>query len=37
MGLAESLHLIIKPLTDTIFLGTKLFIITLLKKAFVHK
>ena len=32
MELAESLRLIIKPLTDMIFLGTKLFISALLKK-----
>ena len=32
MGLAERLCLIIKPLTDMIFLYTKLFIGTLFKK-----
>ena len=36
MGLAESLRLIIKPLTDMIFLHTKLFIITLIEKTLVH-
>ena len=36
LGLAESLRLIVKPLTDMIFLDTKLFIITLLKKTFVY-
>ena len=37
MGLADSLRLIIKPLTDTVFLDTKLFISALFKKKiFVH-
>ena len=32
MGLAESLRLVTKPQTDTIFLDTKLFISALFKK-----
>ena len=36
MGLAESLCFIIKPLTDMIFLDTKLFISALFKKILVY-